>query len=320
MTTRSQSIPELEKKFEDRHADLEKKVNDHHADVHVRFDQLGSQMENSMAELRAMILTSSNHCDNHGSPGRNLGNHTPENNQNSYVTCISKVDFPRFNGKNIRDWLYKCDQFFLLDATPANSMVRLASIHLDDLALQWHMNYMRQKFNIYPTWEQYVADITARFGDAFEDPLSSLLQVKHSGKVQDYIDQFELALTQVNLLPEHSLSIFLAGLEYHTQMHVRMFSPSSIAHAANLAKLHESSKETFPKNPSRYMNSSKPVDRTPNQTSTPTPINTNSTPNPSKPTFARTTRYNAAEMEERRAKGLCMFCDEIFTPGHQVKH
>jgi hypothetical protein len=256
MTTRSQSIPELEKKFEDRHADLEKKVNDHHADVHVRFDQLGSQMENSMAELRAMILTSSNHCDNHGSPGRNLGNHTPENNQNSYVTCISKVDFPRFNGKNIRDWLYKCDQFFLLDATPANSMVRLASIHLDDLALQWHMNYMRQKFNIYPTWEQYVADITARFGDAFEDPLSSLLQVKHSGKVQDYIDQFELALTQVNLIPEHSLSIFLAGLEYHTQMHVWMFNPSSIAHAANLAKLHDSSKETFPKNPSRYMNSS----------------------------------------------------------------
>jgi hypothetical protein len=25
-------------------------------------------------------------------------------------------------------------------------------------------------------------------------------------------------------------------------------------------------------------------------------------------------------MEERRAKGLCMFCDEIFTPDHQVKH
>jgi hypothetical protein len=99
-----------------------------------------------------------------------------------------------------------------------------------------------------------------------------------------------------------------------------MFNPPSIAHAAILAKLHKSSKETFPKNPSHYMNFSKPVARTPNQTSTPTPINTNSNPNPGKPTLARTTRYSAAEMEERRAKGLCMFCDEIFTPDHQVKH
>ncbi|GAU37335.1 hypothetical protein TSUD_395160 [Trifolium subterraneum] len=233
--TRSQSVSELEKKVDDRHAELEKKVDDHHADVHVRFDQLASQMD----ELRTMLGKSSNHHDSDGSSGRHSSSHTP----NSYATRISKVDFPRFNGKNIRDWLYKCDQFFLLDTTPATSMVRLASIHLDDLALQWHLNYMRQKFNIYPIWGQYVTDITARFGDAFEDPLSSLLQVKHSGKVQDYIDQFQLALTQVNLIPEHSLSIFLAGLEYHKQMHVRMFNPSSIAHAVNLAKLHESSKE-----------------------------------------------------------------------------
>ncbi|GAU17014.1 hypothetical protein TSUD_37720 [Trifolium subterraneum] len=255
--TRSQSVSELENKVDDRHAELEKKVDDHHADVQVRFDQLASQMDTKMDELRTMLGKSSNHHDSDESSGRHSSSHTP----NSYATRISKVDFPRFNGKNIRDWLYKCDQFFLLDATPATFMV------------------------------------------------------------QDYIDQFELALTQVNLIPEHSLSIFLAGLEYHTQMHVRMFNPSSIAHAANLAKLHESSKEIIPKNTSRYTNFTKPMARTPYQTSSPNPINTNSIPNPTKPTFARTNRtYSAADMEERRTKGLCMFCDEVFTPGHQVKH
>ncbi|MCI54472.1 hypothetical protein A2U01_0075722, partial [Trifolium medium] len=25
-------------------------------------------------------------------------------------------------------------------------------------------------------------------------------------------------------------------------------------------------------------------------------------------------------MSERKAKGLCMFCDEAFTPGHQLEH
>nr|DAD25397.1 TPA_asm: hypothetical protein HUJ06_026861 [Nelumbo nucifera] len=30
--------------------------------------------------------------------------------------------------------------------------------------------------------------------------------------------------------------------------------------------------------------------------------------------------YTTAEMAERRDRGLCMFCDEPFTPGHQLKH
>lgn len=72
------------------------------------------------------------------------------------------------------------------------------------MALQWHLNYMGQKFDVYPLWQQYVVDVTARFGDAYEDPLSALVQLKHSGKIQDYVDEFELALTEVSLIPKHS--------------------------------------------------------------------------------------------------------------------
>lgn len=90
---------------------------------------------------------------------------------------------------------------------------------------------MRSKFDIYPSWPQYITYVTLRFGEAYEDPLSTLIQVKQLGKVQEYINEFELALTQVTLPPEYSLRIFLAGLEHNTQMHVLMFSPTSIAHA-----------------------------------------------------------------------------------------
>lgn len=31
-------------------------------------------------------------------------------------------------------------------------------------------------------------------------------------------------------------------------------------------------------------------------------------------------KYSFQEMQERKSKGLCMFCDEPFTPGHQLKH
>lgn len=71
---------------------------------------------------------------------------------------------------------------------------------------------MRQKFDIYPSWQQYVANVTTHFGDAYEDPLATLVQVKQIGTLQEYLDAFELALPQVNLIPGHSLIIFLAGL------------------------------------------------------------------------------------------------------------
>ncbi|CAJ2661631.1 unnamed protein product [Trifolium pratense] len=306
MASPSKSLDEMERRFEDR------------------LQQLQLQRSTDMDEIRSLLRAR----DEQSSPASNgrQGSGGPRSgNSNFYSTRISKVEFPRFDGKNVRDWLYKCDQFFLLDETPATSMVRLASIHLDGLALQWHLNYMRQKFDIYPSWQQYITDVTARFGDAYEDPLSSLLQIKHVGKIQEYIDKFELALTQVSLIPEHSLSIFLAGLEYHTQMHVRMFNPTNIAHAANLAKLHESSRDiktqgrfsAFSKYSPSYSKSS------PNQTSNTSLVQTPPTPNvPNpKPLFSKTNRtVSAAEMEDRRAKGLCMFCDEVFTPGHQLKH
>ncbi|GAU25735.1 hypothetical protein TSUD_216660 [Trifolium subterraneum] len=297
-----------------------------------RLTQMQLQRNTDMEELRTLFRANVD-LSSQDSTGRNNSGGARSDNQNAYATRISKVEFPRFDGKKVRDWLYKCDQFFLLDETPESSRVRLASIHLDGLALQWHLNYMRQKFDIYPSWQQYISDVTTRFGEAYEDPLSSLLQIKHVGKIQDYIDQFELALTQVNMIPEHSLSIFLAGLEHHTQMHVRMFNPTSIAHAANLAKLHESSNPPSQRNASRFspFNKTQGVFAKPNSTlpfpsstsnnsssSSPTNSSNSSTPKSTSNRPIRT--FSAAEMNDRRAKGLCMFCDGLFTPGHQVKH
>lgn len=72
--------------------------------------------------------------------------------------------------------------------------------------------------------------------------MAELIQVKHSNSAQKYIDDFELSLTLVHILPEHALSIFIAGLDPVIQAHVRMFNPITIAHASNLAKFCETTK------------------------------------------------------------------------------
>lgn len=311
---------------------LSRRIMESHAEMQARMDQLTSYFD----ELKTLFTTHSSHVNPGGSSANNSGGPQQENQVETqgsqggnprhnnplpgpYSTRISKIDFPRFDGTRVKEWLYKCEQFFSLDNTPPESKVRLASIHLDGTALQWHLNYMRSHFDIYPTWPQYITDVSVCFGEVYEDPLSTLIQVKQSGNVQDYVEVFELALTQIMLPTEHSLSIFLASLEHNTQMHVRMFNPTSIAQAANLAKLHEASHS----NASRFYNRSGTASFKSAATASKAPVvsQQNSQVQANKPIFSKPPRtYNAAEMADRRAKGLCMFCDEPFTPGHQLKH
>jgi hypothetical protein len=303
-------------------AELNKKVDERHEEVSARLEQLSVGMN----EIRQLILSRKNDEEQHSSHRSQpyKGNRQDGPHQH-YATRISKIDFPKFDGKKMKEWLYKCDQFFALDATPDDSRVRLASIHLEGHALQWHVNYMKSKFNTYPSWTEYVIDVTQRFGEVFEDPLAELIHVKQTGSVQEYIDAFELASTQVNLFPEQSLSIFLARLENTTQMHVRMFHPTSVIHAGRLAKFHEASK--LSSNSQKFQNKTNSFTYNKTAISPPKPLlstpvlNTNLTPSTNKSSIQKPTRiYSPAEMSERKAKGLCMYCDEPYTPGHQFKH
>ncbi|KAG8374295.1 hypothetical protein BUALT_Bualt11G0116900 [Buddleja alternifolia] len=45
-------------------------------------------------------------------------------------TKVSRVEFPHFNGEDLRGWLYKCEQFFEVDETP--SAARFGALIYDD--------------------------------------------------------------------------------------------------------------------------------------------------------------------------------------------
>ena len=52
-----------------------------------------------------------------------------------FSTRQTKVDFSRFNGKDLHGWMYRCEQFFDIDGTPLVSRVKLAAINLEGRAL-----------------------------------------------------------------------------------------------------------------------------------------------------------------------------------------
>lgn len=158
-----------------------------------------------------------------------------------FSTRLTKVEFPKFGGVGLKPWLYKCAQFFELDEIADPNRVKLAAIHLEDKALLWHQTYMKNRGYVAPKWEEYVKDISARFGDLYDDPMADLKELKQLGSVQEYHDSFDALASRLNLNEEYLLSCYMGGLEEEIKLAVRMFGPKTLQQAHCLAKLQEAS-------------------------------------------------------------------------------
>jgi hypothetical protein len=92
-------------------AELNKKVDERHEEVSARLEQLSVGMN----DIRQLILSRQNDGEEHSShrsqPSKGNRHDGP---QQHYATRISKIDFPGFDGKKMKEWLYKCDQFFCI--------------------------------------------------------------------------------------------------------------------------------------------------------------------------------------------------------------
>ena len=155
---------------------------------------------------------------------------------------LAKVEFPKFHGSNVRDWAFRCEQFFLIDNTPEVEKVKIASVHLDEKALLWHRQFVRLVGeNV--GWEMYKTAIIQRFGSVFEDPMAELKNAKSDKSAKEYQDLFDTLLCRVDISPENALSLYLGGLPTELEMEVRMFKPRTLADAYYLTNLQEATLE-----------------------------------------------------------------------------
>ena len=78
-----------------------------------------------------------------GNPGEVVGKATATVHQNHNNWYATKLDFPRFNGKAVEEWIFNVEQFFVLDRTVEQSKIGVAALHLEGGALYWHRNFIK---------------------------------------------------------------------------------------------------------------------------------------------------------------------------------
>lgn len=157
------------------------------------------------------------------------------------MTRLARVDFPRFNGDKVKEWLFKAEEFFAIDNTPLDLKVRLASIHFDQTAAAWHQSLAESEQDAYviEDWEQYKVLLKERFEDVLDDPIAELKRLQETVGINDYHAKFELIRVRMKLSESYLVSNYLAGLNTDTQMHVRMFRPQSVREFLLLGRLYE---------------------------------------------------------------------------------
>ncbi|GKB14846.1 reverse transcriptase [Tanacetum coccineum] len=137
---------------------------------------------------------------------------------------LTKLEFPKFSGEDVQGWLFRVNQFFLIDGIHDDAhKLMLASMHL------------------------YKEGINERFDPVNEDPMVELKNLKQVGSVQAYQDLFEALLNKVDQPKAYAISLFIRGLKEKIGLVVRMFKPSKLVDVYCLAKMQEATL-VIPKN------------------------------------------------------------------------
>ena len=57
----------------------------------------------------------------------------------------TKLEFPRFDGEGLEGWLLRSEYFFEVGKIDPENRVKVAALHLEGRAIQWHQGYLKAK-------------------------------------------------------------------------------------------------------------------------------------------------------------------------------
>nr|GMD05953.1 Transposon Ty3-G Gag-Pol polyprotein [Ipomoea batatas] len=199
-----------------------------------------------------------------------------------------RLDIPKYGGADPQQWIFNIQEYF-----------------------DFHQIAEPQRLQI---------AVEQRFGTThFEDPLAELAKLTQIGTVAEFQAAFEKLLNRATGVTETQLvSYVIGGLKSHLRRELLLSRPRTILAAFELAKAHEARhnelmlecRHVRPSANSQL--NALPPGKTNAREFLPAPM---AQPTPALPIR----KYTAAEIREKRDKGLCFRCDQKYFPGHRCK-
>jgi hypothetical protein len=92
------------------------------------------------------------------------------------------MDFPVFDGSDVRIWLDKCSAYFHLYSIPADFRVTISSLHMSCKASHWYQTYKHPPGD--HTWEHFVVAVSREFEvHTHQVKTMELLNLRQTGSV-----------------------------------------------------------------------------------------------------------------------------------------
>lgn len=91
-------------------------------------------------QLNKLVLDRNSEIPNSGQ-NNNIPRHMAQIDRSqppNYMTRLAKIEFPKFDGTDLKPWLFRCRQFFDLENVTDENKVKLAALHMEGKALAWH--------------------------------------------------------------------------------------------------------------------------------------------------------------------------------------
>jgi hypothetical protein len=254
-----------------------------------------------------------------------------------------QLEFPKFDGADPIDWVLKAQQFFSYGQIPDNQNVPILAFHMEGRALQWY-NWLMESAPV-TKWDEFVVALKTRFApSAYDDPVGAFTKLFQT-TVKDYQYQFEVLSNRISgITEEFKVSSFISGLKEKVRIMVTMLKPPNLPAAFGLARLQE--EEVWRRNRSARAPPWNPTNQSNSKPSFPklnVPLTLSKPSNPIFPTATRNVGFNllypdrnipfqnnvvkrpnlpikrisSNQMQERREKGLCYYCDDKYHIGHK---
>lgn len=171
MKSMENAIAEMHKTLQKFMEDSDRRHNEYMQQRHLDHARL-ERVENQLSSLHTTSSTS----------GKNS---TPTPATQPFQVRNIKLDFPRFDGSEILNWIFKAEQFFDYYATPDNHRLTIAAVHMEKDVVPWFQMISRNQ--PFQSWNMFTRALEMEFGSSpYESPRPALFKLAQTTTVADY--------------------------------------------------------------------------------------------------------------------------------------